>query len=308
MKNQFLTLSLFAFLILFSACGNKEKIEAQEDLIGLEQDYNEDKIGADALIKKLNEYTVRFPDDIATNARYMFRAGEIYFEQNDLNNAEITLKKGIDNYKQEDATPKSLKLLGDIYTKTNKLTEAITVFSKLTREHATHPTAKEAATAIPSEIALTQRMANLEKMMLDSSQSTIRGGIARELARTYQQYAIVKPDAEDATEKLMKASQNYGAVGDFINATTISKSIIELNPKTEFAKDAMFHIAYLYGEMARYDKAKKEEYDNNSKKYYEMLIKGFPNDPLAKQSKLLIKNIGKTDDELLQDILNKNKK
>ena len=307
MKKQFLILPLFAFTLIFSACGNKEKAQAQDDLIGFELNYKKDKVGVDVLIAKLNEYTISFPDDTEVNARYAFRIGELYAEQNDFPNAIEVLNKGINNYKQEDATPKSLKLLGDIYTKTNRLTEAMKVFSQLTREYPTHPAAKEAATSIPDETALTQRMTNLEKMIKDSSQLVVRNGIMRELARAYQQYAIVKPNAEDATSKLLKSAEYYGAAGDFINATTILKSIIELHPKTDFAKNAMFQSAYLYSEMIRYDKDKKAEYSNSSKEYYEMLIKDFPNDPLAEQSKLLIESVGKTAEELLEEILKKNK-
>lgn len=308
MKKQFLTVVAFAFILILSACGNKEKIQIQQELVALEKIYEKDKSNANELIAKLNEHITKFPEDSDANARYMFRAGEIYVEQNDLENAIGVLKNGVENFKQEDATPKSLKLLGDLYTRTNKLTEAMIVYSQLIREYPEHPAAKEASTTIPDEEAIKQRMANLEQMMIDSSQSAIRTGIMRELARTYQQYAIIKPQAEDATDKLLKAAQNYGATGDFKNGTTILKSIIELNPKTDFAKDAMFQIAYLYGEMAKYDKAKKEEYNSNSKKYYEMLIKDFPNDPLAEQAKLLMNFIGKSDEELLEEVIKKAKK
>lgn len=308
MKNQYLRLSLFVLVILVSACGNKEKVQVQEDLIGLEQAYEKDKKSADKLLAKLKEYTIMFPDDMEANARYTFRAGEIYVTQNDLNEAIEVLQEGIDKYKQEDATPKSLKLLGDIYTKMDKLTDAMTSYSRLTREYPKHPATKEAATAIPDKNALAQRITNLEKMTVDSSQSAIRNSIVRELARAYHQYAIVNPEAEDATKKLLKASYSYGTVGDFINSTTVSKTIIELHPKTDYAKDAMFHIANLYPTMAQMDQGKKEVYHNEAKKYYEMLIAAFPNDPLAEQAKLLMNNIGKSDEELLEEILNKKKK
>jgi TolA-binding protein len=155
---------------------------------------------------------------------------------------------------------------------------------------------------------LTERIADLEQMMIDSSQSPARNNITIELAKAYQQYVIENPNAEDAPDKLFKAAQNYGTTGDFLNATDILKSLIETKPKTDYAKDAMFQIAYIYVEMAKYDANQSEVYNNNAKEYYEMLIKDFPNDPLAEQSKLLKSFIGKTDEELLKEVIKKNKK
>ena len=154
---------------------------------------------------------------------------------------------------------------------------------------------------------LTERIGNLEQMVVDSSQSVTRNSIMRKLAKAYQQYAINEPHADDAGDKLLKAAQNYGTIGDFVNATTILESIIESKPKTEAAKDAMFQGAYIYGEMAKYDKTKSEEYNSTSKKYYEMLIKDFPNDPLAEQSKMLMNYIGKSDEELFDAVIKKSK-
>ena len=308
MKKQFLAISLFAFIILLSACGNQEKSQAQKELASLEEAYKADNSSANILIAGLKEHTAKFPDDLEVNARYMFRAGELYVAQNDLDNAIKVLNTGILNFKEKDATPKSLKLLSDLYTKMNKSTEAMNMISRLKQEYPNHPVTKETETAIPDEGALKQRITNLEKMVIDSSQSVIRNSIVRELARAYQQYAIFKPDAEDATEKLLKASYNYGTVGDFVNSTTISKTVIQLHPKTDYAKEAMFHIANLYGEMAKMNKAKKEEYNNNSKEYYEMLIKDFPNDPLAEQSKLLLNFVGKSDEELFEEVIKNTKK
>ena len=158
-----------------------------------------------------------------------------------------------------------------------------------------------------SSEGLTERIVSLEQMMIDSSKSENRNKITLELAKAYEQYAKEEPNAEDAVDKLLKAAQNYGTIGDFGNATGILKSVIETNPKTDFAKDAMFQIAYIYGEMAKYDEKESETYNRNSKEYYEMLIKDFPNDPLAEQSKLLMNFIGKSDEELFEEVIKKSK-
>ena len=152
---------------------------------------------------------------------------------------------------------------------------------------------------------ITERIADLEKKMVDTSQIENRRDIMRELAAAYQEYAIENPKADDATDRLLKAAQNYGTIGEFDKATTIFKSIIEVDSKTGNAKDAMFQMAYIYEAMAKFDMTKSEEYNINAKKYYEMLITEFPNDPLATQSKMLMDNIGKSDKELLDAVIKK---
>jgi len=154
---------------------------------------------------------------------------------------------------------------------------------------------------------LIQRIIDLEQELINLNQSVRKGEIMLELAEAYEEYAIKKPNASDTVDKLFKAAQNYGSIGEFLKATTILESIIESHPKTDFAKDAMFHVAYLYSVMAQYDKEQSETYNNKSRKYYKMLIKEFPNDSMAEQAKALLSFIGKSDEELLEEIIKKNK-
>ena len=160
---------------------------------------------------------------------------------------------------------------------------------------------------LQTQEGLTERIIHLEQLLTNTSQSAAKNDIMRELGDAYQQYAIENPNAGDTPDKLLKAAQNYGSLGDFVEATIILKSIIESYPKTNFAKNAMFAIAYIYGELAKYDKGQSEMYNNNSKKYYKMLIKEFPDDPLAKQSKLLMSFVGKSDEELFDELIEKSK-
>ena len=46
----------------------------------------------------------------------------------------------------------------------------------------------------------------------------------------------------------------------------------------------------------------------NSRKYYTEFLEKYPNHEFAKDAKLLLQNVGKSDEEVLKELMDKNKK
>lgn len=65
--------------------------------------------------------------------------------------------------------------------------------------------------------------------------------------------------------------------------------------------------AALFLSAQLYDDPKMLNNEEEAKKLYEQIVKEYPKTAYAKDSKSCIKNLGKTDDELVQEFLKKNK-
>ncbi len=69
--------------------------------------------------------------------------------------------------------------------------------------------------------------------------------------------------------------------------------------KSDKLLESYFAIAEVYHDYLK-------EYDNAAD-YYKKIISEFPDDPLAKQAQILLDNLGKSPEELLNEIMKKNK-
>ena len=299
--------ALFILVVVISlwACGNSEKREFGEALIKLEETYAKDETKGNEVIAKLNEYVTKFPADIDINARYLFRIGEIYFEQKDYKNAITALNEGIEKFRNEDATPKSYKLLGDIYKLEGNVMDAILAYSKLTTTYPNHPAAKEAATAIPDNEALNHRISKLEAALKDTTQRELHPSFSRELARNLHQYALINPSDEKSADKLLQAGDFYGNIGDLRNANKVFDVFMERYPEHPDAAMAIFYKGFFNENMAMRSTDEKEKYLAEAEKYYKKVIQDYPKSEWAKQAKTVIQYLGKSADEMLESIKNK---
>lgn len=304
----FLTLAFAS--ILFSACQNKDKKAYQDEIIGIEKAYEEDNTLAAELTQKMEAYIKAFPDEKDQAAHFTYRIGELYFEKKDIDNAILNLQKGIDTYQQEDATPKSLRLLGDIYKMKGDLTKAVQNYAKLVQTYPTHEAAQGVKNTLTELDVVKQQIANLEQMAEDTSMISLRASVFSQLARAYKQYAALAPDSTDVDDKLFKAAQNHASVGDFPSAVEIWKDLVTDKPETKLAKDAMFQMAYIYEQMSVQlpeGDSKKKEYLAAAEKYYKLFIQKYPKDEMAESAKVSLQFLGKSADEMLKGIQQKQK-
>lgn len=100
---------------------------------------------------------------------------------------------------------------------------------------------------------------------------------------------------------LLKGGQVARSIGNFTQAQAMLKQCADEYPKFKNRGAALFLSAQLY------DEATMLNDETEAKKLYEEIIKVYPKTPYAADAKAAIANLGKTDEQLIQEFLKKNK-
>jgi tetratricopeptide (TPR) repeat protein len=100
---------------------------------------------------------------------------------------------------------------------------------------------------------------------------------------------------------LVKAGQVSQSIRKYSQAQSYFKKCIEDFPKFKSRGAAMFLLAQLY------DDATMLNDESQARALYDQVMREYPDSPYANDSKACIKNLGKTDEQLIQEFLKKNK-
>lgn len=99
----------------------------------------------------------------------------------------------------------------------------------------------------------------------------------------------------------LKAGQVAQAIGSFSQAQAMLNNCLNKYPQFRNKGAVLFLLAQLYDDPNMLNDEPK------AKEYYEQIIKEFPKTSYANDAMASIKNLGKTDEELVQEFLKKNK-
>ncbi len=99
----------------------------------------------------------------------------------------------------------------------------------------------------------------------------------------------------------VKAGQAAQAIGNFSQAQAMFNKCINEYPQFKNRGAALFLLAQLY------DDSKMLNNEEEAKKLYEQIVKEYPTTPYATDSKSALQNLGKSDEQLIQEFLKKNK-
>lgn len=99
----------------------------------------------------------------------------------------------------------------------------------------------------------------------------------------------------------LKAGQVAQAIGSFSQAQAMLNNCLNKYPQFSNKGAVLFLLAQLYDDPNMLNDEPK------AKEYYEQIIKEFPKTSYASDAAASIKNLGKTDEQLIQEFLKKNK-
>lgn len=104
-----------------------------------------------------------------------------------------------------------------------------------------------------------------------------------------------------APEFLMKGGQVAQAIKNYTKAEELYKKCIAEFPKYKNRAATLFLLARLYDEETMLNN------ETAAKIIYSQIVMEYPNSPYANDSKASLNNMGKTDEQLVQEFLKKNK-
>lgn len=149
------------------------------------------------------------------------------------------------------------------------------------------------------------KMLYLDAKRMDSvllKSNTVNPNLAEQAINAFNNFASTCKDDSLAPIFLLKAGQIAQSVGKFQQSQILLKKCTDEFPKFRNRGAALFLLAQVY------DDASMLNNEAEAKKIYEQIIKEYPNTAWERDAKICIKNLGKTDEQLVKEFLKNNKK
>lgn len=142
------------------------------------------------------------------------------------------------------------------------------------------------------EANLEAKIAELGKSMYNESTNRLDDNVANEFIQTCEAFVKANPKHEKAAEYLLKSGETARTMKNFTKGISLYDRILQEYPDHAKAPQALFLKGFtLDNDMNQQDQAKA---------IYESFLSKYPNDEFADDTKFLLDNIGKTDDEIIK--------
>jgi tetratricopeptide (TPR) repeat protein len=133
-------------------------------------------------------------------------------------------------------------------------------------------------------------------------ENSVNSNLAEQAINAFNNFASVCKDDSLAPIFLLKAGQIAQSVGKFQQSEILLKKCADEFPNFRNRGAALFLLAQVYDDPALLNN------ESEAKKIYEQIIKEYPKTAWSRDAEACIKNLGKTDAQLVEEFLKKNKK
>lgn len=299
MNRYILILGLAA---LASSCKNKEP-ESLQRLHQLEEEYakSKDPKTLETLFTEYISFVTGTAGDknqkieVLERAEKLSSANNRYFESVTFLNTLI---------KEDPASPKTgdrLLQLADLMKNVIRNESAAnTLYTGFLEKYPNHPKADVARSVVGDQpMPLKSLIENLAGKMYDDSLHQFNETAATQYVDATEAYVLINPDDPDCPELLNKAAETARSLKTYNKAISLYDWVIEKYPASKVAAQSLFLKAFTFD---------NELHDiENARYYYQEFIKRYPNNDFADDAKVLMENLGKTDQEFLESIQEQNK-
>ena len=297
MKIRYLLLVFLSSLFACQPGGN----QLESEIAALEEqvESSNDMETAKTLIEKYQAIVEQNPDDAESGSRYLYRAAALQYRMNRFSASVDILKKAIKDYRSGTNTANNALLLGAIYEeKLRNLNSATTINQAFLSAFPEHEKAAEVKAKIPADAAvLDQRINNLGVEMFNDSTGRIEYKIANDYINSCELFAMMAPEDQNSPTFLHKAGETARSIRAYRKALDLYEWIGARYPNFEKAPQALFLRAFtLDNDLKRFDEAKA---------LYESFLQKYPNDEFADDTKFLLDNLGKDDEEIIKSFTEK---
>lgn len=248
---------------------------------------------SDALISAYRTHIADKPTDSELNSKYLYRAAGLYVKKNQFANAAQMLLQGIKSYPTASNTPTNIHLLADLYSNQLRMPDlGNDLYNGLANSFPNYPAIDKVKAVMKAPQApLVDRIDNLITSMYNEKTHFLDRNKANQYVNACEVFAINNPKNEKAAELLFKAAETARTIKNFPKALEIYDWIY--NSFGSYAKSgqALFLKAFtLDNDMKKYELARP---------VYEAFLAKHPDDVFAKDTKFLLANLGKSDNEII---------
>ncbi|MEZ4898898.1 MAG: tetratricopeptide repeat protein [Saprospiraceae bacterium] len=291
-----------AALLLFSAvalsCSTEKKGDPEQ--LKIIADYkagyesNKNSINASKVVNAIIEYAEKNPEDEAQIEVLFDDAIAISMEQTNLTQAASLLNTLIKEYPGIDRETRLAQLTRLLLEMNNTDAAGSLCLAGLAAYPASASLQELKSQINPPDADIKARLDHLSTTMFNDSLNEYNVNTATAFVDACEAYVMANPTAKDAVDYLHQAGQTARSIRTFRKAISLYDWIFSKYPNDPRAGQALFLEAFTYdNELKEIDIARK---------LYEQFIAKFPKDELVDDAQFLLKNLGKSDDEILQEL------
>ena len=281
MKLKFILLLIPVFIF---GCKTDDKGNDQIGELAKEVSTNATPENMSKLVDKYKNALTKKGIDANQIADYSYELAQLQMKQNNFDAAAGTLKNALKNGFDGASTSKNIPLLASLYT--NQLRSPQTIDNHIADFRKYFPNAD----AVKSR--MTQLIESTKASIYDEQSHRIDPKIAANYVSLCEWYGFLFPGDKITPSYLFQAGETARSVRNFRKALDIYDRILLHFKSFEKTPQALFLKAFtLDNDLKQYDKAKQ---------FYDSFLTQYPNDDFADDTKFLLENLGKSDDEIIK--------
>jgi len=286
-------IKFISFLLLISLFSCKSD-KSEQNVSNLEQTVKANPNG-ETVQKLLATYQTeleRTDLDVTAKSTIVGKLAQLQLDNKQIPEAIQTLKNGMSNYHAASGTADHLWTLGEVF-KNQRPTVTKTIQKLYTN---LYPSGKNSATIkqmlASDTTSIYQHLDNLGSAMYNEETHRLKTNVAGDFIESCDVFAILKPEDPKSPDYLHKAGETARAIKNFNRAIGIYDRVHTNYPEFAKAPQALFLKAFTYdNDLKNYDQARA---------LYTEFLEKYPNDDFADDTQFLLKNLGKTDEEIIK--------
>ncbi len=182
----------------------------------------------------------------------------------------------------------------------NRISFLVLTMTALFLSTACNNTANKNETKELNQQELQKEISSLEKQLFAELKQQPDQGETANLRDYYQEYAQRFPNDSLAPEYLFRSADLAVYLKDFGSAISMYQSIAKKYPAYARTPECLFLTGWVYDEhLKKYDLAKEA---------YEVFIERYPESPFREAAEVSIQHLGKSPEEIMEEIMKKNGK
>ncbi len=285
---------LFLGIILTISCKNTASDSTSDEIKKYQKEYesNKNSITGSKLINSIIQFVQNHPENLETNLSLFEKALEVSKEQNNLVQATGFLNTLIKEDPKHSETKERIKELTRMLIQLKNIPAGESIFLAFREKYPDESV--DQLQVNTSDQNIFDRITRLSGEMFDDSTHAYREDIATQFVDACEAFVLVNPDHQEATNYLHKAGETARSIKSYRKALSIYDWIVQKYPKDDRAGQALFLQAFTYdNDLKNYDQAEE---------LYKTFLAKYPEDEFADDAQFLLKNLGKSDEEILREL------
>ncbi|MBK7811916.1 MAG: tetratricopeptide repeat protein [Saprospiraceae bacterium] len=294
---RLLIVFLFLTISISESCKNAAP-SLSKDLEKAEKAFNDNPTDStyNDYITKVLEHFQNSPKG-TDQSGILIKAAKASEQMKKLDQEIIFLNNIIKNYPNlEDNHNRIYRMIGLLHG-TNRHSTADVMAVCYMSAYPEDPRNEELKTRVPKAGTPQEYMMEIARSIFADTLTGFNEAKARTYVDACEAYAMTLPKDPETPQFLFKAAETSNTLRTYEKSFSLYDWIIEQYPTHDRAPVSLFMKGFLFDGTLK-DSA-------NAAKFYTEFIEKYPSNPFAKDAKMLMQNLGKTDEEVLQELMKK---